>query len=384
MNKKKIEKRNVVVNKYVNIGYNIYGPILKGFSDWLNLTCQIYQIDKLLLASRDCYILQKSLSNINCDIEYFFVSRKSAVIPLLQYYDSLQEKLQLYKSWPQSILLSHVLDRLGINDICINEYNLSSQDTWNSVNSLVSDDRVQKLYNLNKSRIIENSRLQGQLLYKYIERFNHQCIGLVDFGSGTIISALSLFCSKNNLVINWKSFNFQGNTKLSFVNFSKNIGLKALFRFSYILLELFFTAPHPSVKMYREKNNLIYPIYEDVQEEQEVVYCRTRYLHEGALQYCKKNRIVIDDINQCFLNYYNYFGLPTKSIIKRWENELIEVDSLIKLLNQNITFMEKIKNTIWLSGTLRQMHIPRKFIYILIKGVILLYLIKRKGGLTVD
>lgn len=276
------------MNKYVDIGYNIYGPILKGFSDWLNLTCKIYQIDKLLLVSRDCYILQKSLNNINCDIEYFFVSRKSAVVPLLQYYDSLQEKLQLYKSWPQSILLSHVLDRLGINDICINEYNLSSHDTWNSLDSLVSDDRVQKLYTLNKSRIIENSRSQGQLLYKYIERFNHQCIGLVDFGSGTIISALSLFCSKNNLVINWKSFNFQGNTKLSFVNFSKNISLKVLFRFSYMLLELFFTAPHPSVKMYREKNNLIYPVYEDIQEVQEVIYSRTRYLHEGALQYCKK------------------------------------------------------------------------------------------------
>ena len=57
---------------------------------------------------------------------------------------------------------------------------------------------------------------------------------------------------------------------------------------------------------------------------------------------------------------------------------------MIKLLNQNVTFMEKIKNTIWLSGTLRQIHIPRKFIYILIKGVTLLYLIKRKGGLTVD
>ena len=54
------------------------------------------------------------------------------------------------------------------------------------------------------------------------------------------------------------------------------------------------------------------------------------------------------------------------------------------MLNQNVTFMEKIKNTIWLSGTLRQIHIPRKFIYILIKGVTLLYLIKRKGGLTVD
>ena len=35
------------MNKYVDIGYNIYGPILKGFSDWLNLTCKIYQIDKL-------------------------------------------------------------------------------------------------------------------------------------------------------------------------------------------------------------------------------------------------------------------------------------------------------------------------------------------------
>ena len=137
------------MNKYVNIGYNIYGPILKGFSDWISLTCKSHQIDKLLLVSRDCYILQKSLNNINCDIEYFFVSRKSVVIPLLQYYDSLQEQLQLYKSWPQSILLSHVLDRLGINDIFINEYNLSSQDTWNSVDSLVSDNRIQKLYNLN-------------------------------------------------------------------------------------------------------------------------------------------------------------------------------------------------------------------------------------------
>ena len=127
--------------------------------------------------------------------------------------------------------MSHVLDRLGINDICINEYNLSSQDIWNSLDSLVSDVRVQKLYNLNKSRIIENSRSQGQLLYKYIERFNHQCIGLVDFGSGTIISALSLFCSKNNLSINWKSFNFQGNTKQSFVNFSKNISLKVYLGF---------------------------------------------------------------------------------------------------------------------------------------------------------
>ena len=65
-------------------------------------------------------------------------------------------------------------------------------------------------------------------------------------------------------------------------------------------------------------------------------------------------------------------------------NELIEVDSLIKLLNQNVTFMEKIKKYYWLSGTLRQIHIPRKFIYILIKGVTLLHLIKGKGGIMVD
>lgn len=365
------------MDNYIDIGYSVYGPILQDFTNWIADTRKIQQLDIILLASRDGYVLQESLQHIQCPSTYFFISRKAAVIPLLQYFHNLNDICNLYKSWPRTIYMNHILDRLGLDNVALDNFNLTIQEYWYSIDDILHDSRIQHLYEYYKSDINLNSKEQGKLLEKYLGPYLNKRVGFVDFGSGTIIESLELFCLCKKLPITWVSLYFQGHSTDTYLNLDEHPRIKAIFRFSYMFIELFFTAPHPSVKGYILENQIVKPLFECPNVEREHIFIRTVELHKGAIRYIYDNKGSILNIHNAFDRFICYFGIPLNFVVKQWKHELIEADSIVELLSSHGKFIERLKNSLWLSGTLRLLYVPRLIVYSLISAYWLLYAIKK-------
>ena len=72
---------------YYNFGYHKLGPLLLGFSHWLNNKVREEGIEKIYFFSRDGFIMKQSFDllfrNENIKTFYLEVSRRSLRVPIL-------------------------------------------------------------------------------------------------------------------------------------------------------------------------------------------------------------------------------------------------------------------------------------------------------------
>lgn len=85
------------------IGYEVFGPLLYGYTCWLINKLEENRIKKVFFFSRDGYIMQKAFNILKPDFKnsYFYASRRSIVTALLQCDNKLEEMIRHYKSWPK-------------------------------------------------------------------------------------------------------------------------------------------------------------------------------------------------------------------------------------------------------------------------------------------
>ena len=97
------------------LGFDVFGPIVKGFMEWIKAHKDKYNLDAILFLARNGYVLQE-ISDQEGELTsfYSYLSRRSVVIPMIQYRQSLEDILRLYKSWQPNIRLNTLFNRLGI------------------------------------------------------------------------------------------------------------------------------------------------------------------------------------------------------------------------------------------------------------------------------
>ena len=146
------------------LGYCLFGPILYGFSRWLEEKRQAYAQKKMFFLSRDGLIIKKAYKILYPDIEtrYFYASRKALLVPMLHYYDSYKEvKKCFFASGKETN--SEILDKLGINYMDYKDTIKKYCELHEPVN-----DSFDCLFDELKNIIDSNSIEQERLLNKYI------------------------------------------------------------------------------------------------------------------------------------------------------------------------------------------------------------------------
>jgi hypothetical protein len=356
------------------LGFDVFGPIVKGFMEWIKVHKDNYNLDAILFLARDGYVLQEiSDQEGKLTSFYSYLSRRSVVIPMIQYRQSLEDILRLYKSWQSNIKLNTLFNRLGIpyDAEVVRSVGLSESSTFTR-DELPQDERIQALYSQVRARVYYNSQEQGQLLSDYLKQYkDYGRIGIVDLGAGTIVSALQQYSTIKNYNIDWIPLYLQNSLEPtdSYINISQNYELQTALRLGYMFLEVFFTAPHGTTLgyEYNEKCEAI-PLLEDYEYSSipEEYKNRLAELHQGAMDFYQSYPLDMMqygsiDANLVMTNFIQFVLHPDDEDVAYWGPYPVYIDSfepmvknksLVAYLSNPKQLVTDFKDSIWPAGFL--------------------------------
>lgn len=356
------------------LGFDVFGPIVKGFLEWIKVHKDNYNLDAILFLARDGYVLQE-ISDQEGELTsfYSYLSRRSVVIPMIQYRQSLEDILRLYKSWQSNIKLNTLFNRLGIpyDAEVVRSVGLSESSTFTR-DELPQDERIQALYSQVRAKVYYNSQEQGQLLSDYLKQYkDYGRIGIVDLGAGTIVSALQQYSTIKNYNIDWIPLYLQNSLEPtdSYINISQNYELQTALRLGYMFLEVFFTAPHGTTLGYEYNENCeAIPLLEDYEYSSipEEYKNRLAELHQGAMDFYQSYPLDMMqygsiDAGLVMTNFIQFVLHPDDEDIAYWGPYPVYIDSfepmvknksLVAYLINPKQLVTDFKDSIWPAGFL--------------------------------
>lgn len=325
-------------NEY--IGYCCLGPLLFGFSKWLNCVLKQHRYDKILFLSRDGWIIKKAYESIYGDIEenvYFYASRKAlltASFCLQADYDEIIKSMFI----PRRFKLSWLLDRWGIdkNDNNIKLYlknNSMQLDSYEDGKRILENKLIRGLFELCKETVINSSRKQYR---SFLDYWDSICTGnrvaIIDIGwYGNMQKTLEKLLDSI-----YKDIKIDG-YYLGLVPFSenlnhhymkgylfdrdKNIDIYWKEKYFNTLLELLFIAPHGSLKSYEGLFDKVFSFekyeYKDTNTDIKISIIQEKAL-EFILAYKEIGLIADLSEKQYFKNMMKVFSNPTCHIAKEY------------------------------------------------------------------
>lgn len=378
------------------LGFDVFGPIVKGFMEWIKVHKDNYNLDAILFLARDGYVLQE-ISDQEGELTsfYSYLSRRSVVIPMIQYRQSLEDILRLYRSWQSNITLTTLFNRLGIpyDAEVVHSVGLRESDTF-SRDELAQDKRIQALYNQVKAKVYYNSQEQGQLLSDYLKQYkDYRKIGVVDLGAGTIVSALQQYSTIKNYDIDWVPLYLQNSLepKDSYIDISQNYELQTALRLGYMFLEVFFTAPHGTTLgyEYNEKYEAI-PLLEDYEYSSipEEYKNRLAELHQGAMDFYQSYPLDMMqygsiDADMVMTNFNQFVLHPDDEDVAYWGPYPVYIDSFEPMV-KNKSLSAYVGNPKQLSRDFKDSIWPAGFLHALGKSNLLLGLLNHSNQLRLS
>lgn len=356
------------------LGFDVFGPIVKGFMEWIKVHKGNYNLDAILFLARDGYVLQE-ISDQEGELTsfYSYLSRRSVVIPMIQYRQSLEDILRLYKSWQSNIKLNTLFNRLGIpyDAEVVHSVGLSESSTFTR-DELPQDERIQALYSQVRAKVYYNSQEQGQLLSDYLKQYkDYGRIGIVDLGAGTIVSALQQYSTIKNYNIDWIPLYLQNSLEPtdSYINISQNYELQTALRLGYMFLEVFFTAPHGTTLGYEYNETCeAIPLLEDYEYSSmpEEYKNRLDELHQGAMDFYQSYPLDMMqygsiDADLVMTNFIQFVLHPDDEDVAYWGPYPVYIDSfepmvknksLVAYLINPKQLVTDFKDSIWPAGFL--------------------------------
>ena len=224
-----ISNHSCVVNDdYSQFGYEVFGPLLFGFVNWLKIECKDKNVEQILFLSRDGYIIKKAFERIDdCEISksYFEVSRRSLRVP--SYCNSMSyESVVSSLSVPSLTNIIQIFDSLGLNAKCYKDAILANGFDFNmhiKRDNLISDTNFKKLFEEIQFDIKSNAIKENTELLSYLKQFDFSLkTAIVDIGWAGSMQKY-LVDSLNSIGINSDIIGYYvGLTKKSKVNLKRN------------------------------------------------------------------------------------------------------------------------------------------------------------------
>lgn len=284
-------------NYWESIGYHVLGPLLVSFSKWLSSAVKKKKISKVVFLARDGYVLKKSFDLLNNDTnlssEYFYVSRKSALIPNFCTSSNIGEIISKIK-FRKVETYSSILKRLGVSNEDGNDFEIKRNDLLSGK----YDNFLQKYWN----QIIKNSIHQRECMLDYCKNiFENENIAIVDLGwNGTIqesIQELLLTSGMNNHIF---GFYFGLNKSKPYMDAFASVNERFdanIVPFTRGIFETIFTADHPTVERYeRDSKGVIIPQFCKDSIDKKTTDS-INLIHKGALEYVEEFRNLCKELD---------------------------------------------------------------------------------------
>ena len=198
----KFEKGRSVFAKA--IGYEIVGPILWGYIQWLQKQLKVDRIEKIFFLSREGALLQKAYQIIFPDSKviqsYLYVSRQALQVPMLAECHNYHEMVQTLKS----MMHSHTLDNIGKECDFDDRYWEGCRNLKLDIQSSVFDIPVEKqelYYDLICRLGQKRFWRQKELVREYLEQEGFEGkVAVSDIGwQGTMQKTLLSYCDMTKI-----------------------------------------------------------------------------------------------------------------------------------------------------------------------------------------
>lgn len=257
-------KQNTCTDYYEQVGYELYGPALLGFCQWIHRTKYENNLSGLCFLARDGQIVSKAYKILYPkQYPYFLASRRSLTVPLLKEVKNIDEIFKIIPYIKREESPHDLLYKLGVED------SLIEKQVKNLFDGFIKRTDLQKekglgFFEIVKEPMKKNATDEYKAALGYIkENLQPGRIGLVDIGwYGTMQQALERLCSFNAFDYEFYGLYFgllekadKTNNNIrakGFVydfNSYKGFDPELIFGFNG-LIELMFTADHGSAKRY--------------------------------------------------------------------------------------------------------------------------------------
>ena len=296
-----------VLDYFFQIGYEVQGPLLYGFIQWLEHQFAQQQIQKVFFLARDGQLMQKAYNIMGGVVEnqYMFASRRALIVPSLWLKPDLKDVIQTITFF-QTERISAILKRIGLQPNLYKTFFEGNGFDWEkeySTNALFKSVEFQTVYDeYIKMDMIENSKRQYQLLVRYLKQINFKGnVAIVDIGwFGNMQRALNKIIKQAQISVKIHGFYIGLNpfTKVLENSVAKGFLFDQNYNVNFFrkertfnsIFEILFTADHGTTLGYQNKNEKIYPIldcweYRDGELHND--YKKIEAVQIGALEFIK-------------------------------------------------------------------------------------------------
>ena len=284
-----------------DIGFNVAGPLLYGFVDWLHQQCQQQKHGTVYFLARDGLIFKKAFDLLTAArksgirSEYVYASRRCCYLPALETLDSGAEEI-LCRTW-STIPASEFIRRLGLD---VETFRKDIEDVFGDLDALVApeDTRPRMLFTRIFDRILPIINEERQTLTAYLEQKGlfQGTAAICDIGyRGSMQAAIKRLAQMNGKKIDvvgyyFATVQFPIWAELRTKGWICDQGIpsehwKALEE-SIAMIELFFTAQHGSViKMVGGQGGQFEPVVVAPCSDEETRFEMSRDIQAGAIAF---------------------------------------------------------------------------------------------------
>lgn len=168
-------------------GYQGMGPLLYGFSRWLQKSFHKDHIDKVFFLSRDGKIMERAYRELGDDsipYQYLYASRRALIVPTIWNHADLKEACKLFFTSKGETVRSF-LSKLGLDSEeyaeRLSKYGLKLDDILDVGH--IEDTEFSKFYEDIKEEVVSNSKGQFELLKDYLTQSGFKGnVAIVDIG----------------------------------------------------------------------------------------------------------------------------------------------------------------------------------------------------------
>lgn len=324
------------------VGYEVVGPILWGYIQWMQEQLKADGVEKIFFLSREGDLLQKAYKIIFPDSKiaqkYLYVSRQALQVPMLSECHNYQEMIQTMKP----MMHSHTLDNIGRECVFDERYwegcrelNLDTRSSVFDISPKKQEAYYDLVYQLGKNRFEE----QRDIIRAYLKQEGFEGkIAVADIGwQGTMQKALLRYCDTQDIigyylgVRNVRSEKYyEGIRRKGFLfEPEKNEEWNLKMRFTTEIMETLFLNSEGSVTGYCRGKSKIEPCLGNNEYE----YNSAMFLQEiqtAAL-------LFLEEWKECVLSDYE---LTNKTIMKGYEHFAVRPTLLTVNYFKNLYFVD--------------------------------------------
>ncbi len=371
---------NVEKNYFYKLGYQTLGPLLYGYSVWLEKNFQKNHYDKIFFLSRDGLVIQRAFSivNGNRNTEYMYVSRQALLTPTLWMDKGLEETVKI-NQFSHHMSIQTFFIKMGLEPQKyrekIKEFGYVLEQ-YIDIYKELDKSSFQLLWKNIHDDVVANSRVDFINAIHYLKSINFQgrvaivdtgLFGRMQFALERLVKAAGIDASVDGFYIGIhpestipEKINMYGYV----CERNKNEEIAFQRRYFNCIFELAFMTDYGSVKRYGSSMPELFD-YEYFGTD---TVDKIKSIQEGALKFVKDyntygmSRYIVLDETTAMQNYLQFGNRPTREDVQRF-SEIEFFDDEIKPFIPNhglryylfhpYKFINELQNSLWVTGLLK-------------------------------